>query len=157
MSKRLTFNDRASVAITAVVSGMPFFWWSCLGIAAWMAWNAFAPTGTRFDPGPAFVLLLMVLNIGQWLFLSALGNGQAVLARSHEARDAHEAMVVDRLDGLLARVAAMEEVVAKEQRALRSDVRTLRTEVDLIAQGLEGSGHGRRGEGAHARDHSPDP
>ncbi len=116
----MTFNERAAIAITRVVSGMPFFWCSCVGIAAWMAWNLWGPVAMRFDPAPAFVLLLMVLNIGQWLFLSALGNGQAVLSRSGEARAAHEARVVDRLEAMDLRILALQEDAAQERAALRT-------------------------------------
>ena len=119
----MTLNERAAIAITRVVSGMPFFWLSCAGIAAWMAWNLWGPLGARFDPGPGFVLLLMILNIGQWLFLSALGNGQAVLSRAGEARAAHEARVVDRLEAMEWRLLAMQEAADAQRDRIEALLR----------------------------------
>src|SRR2546430_3106011 len=57
--------ERVALAVTDRVGTMGFF----LVIATWtivrLGWNAFAPEGSRFDPGPAFVLWLFISNLIQ--------------------------------------------------------------------------------------------
>ena len=128
-SGKRSFNDMTSQWISDMVSGMPFFWWSCIGIALWIAWNTLVPPGLRFDPPPGYVLLLTILNIGQWLFLSALGNNQRVLQRSNDAREAENDQI---LRNQLATMKALEVLINKDlSLAHQAEMRLIGIEEDL--------------------------
>lgn len=101
----MRFNERVAAAITRVTGSMWLLYVFVVLIAAWMR---FAP-GLGWDHAPSYPVMLYWVNLLQLLLLPILAVGQAVLARSGEARAAHEARVVDRLEAMDVRLLAMQE------------------------------------------------
>jgi uncharacterized membrane protein len=84
-AKRLSFNDRAAVAITRAVGSMPMFYALVGWYAGWIGLNlALGPHA--FDHPWAFAELLFLSNFLQLVWLPILSVGQNVMNRYAEAR-----------------------------------------------------------------------
>lgn len=117
-------NERVAAAVTRVTGSMWLLYVLVMLIAAWMR---FAP-GFGWDHAPSYPVMLYWVNLLQLLLLPVLAVGQAVLARSGEARAAHEARVVDRL-----------EEMERHMLALQEDARAQRGRIEEL---LRGGGRG---------------
>lgn len=53
-------SERVGAAISRVAGSLSFVGINLVAIAAWMAWNTWAPAGWRFDPFPYGVLTMIV-------------------------------------------------------------------------------------------------
>ena len=58
------------------------FFWTIL----WLGWNTLAPTDSRFDPFPAFVLWLFISNMIQIFLMPLIMIGQNLQGRHAEKR-----------------------------------------------------------------------
>jgi len=75
-------DERLGLWITTHVGTMGFFGILSLWIIAWLVWNA-GPF-QHFDPGPAFVILLLGSNFIQLLLMPLIMVGQNVQSRHQE-------------------------------------------------------------------------
>ena len=121
----MRFNERVAAAITRVTGSMWLLYVFVVLIAAWMR---FAP-GLGWDHAPSYPVMLYWVNLLQLLLLPILAVGQAVLARSGEARAAHEARVVDRLEAMETKLLTMQEAAD-----------TQRGRIEALLQGGKASG-----------------
>ena len=99
------FNEAVAATVTRVTTSM----WFLYGLVCFVGlWMDFAP---RFglDQAPSFPVMLYWVNLFQAVMLPVLAVGQSVLSRAGEARQRHEAEVVDRLDHLTHRILKLEE------------------------------------------------
>lgn len=104
-------NERIAAVITRATGSMWLLYALVVLIAAWMQ---FAPS-FGWDHAPSYPVMLYWVNLLQLLLLPILAVGQSVLSRSGEARAAHEARVVDRLEAMEQRLLAM-QIAADAQR-----------------------------------------
>ena len=109
----LSLNERIAARMTMVIGTMGFFWLLSLVILAWMLWNTL-PGFPHVDTPPWYPVMLYAINIFQGLMLPLLMVGQQVLSRGQERREVHEAHVIERMDHILRRIAAIEEAVARK-------------------------------------------
>ncbi len=82
----LSASEKFAVFIHKQVGSIGFFFLILLWTIAWLGWNMFAPSETRFDPGPAFVIWLFVSNILQLILLPVIMVGQNIEGRAAEWR-----------------------------------------------------------------------
>lgn len=107
--RRLTRLDRTALAFTSITGDVRFFVIAGILIICWMLWNSAAPRPLRFDPFPAFLILLGATKLVQLLFMPLIMVGQHLESKrakahaetAHRAamRDAEETeLVLSRLD-----------------------------------------------------------
>ncbi|MGI8824359.1 MAG: DUF1003 domain-containing protein [Chloroflexota bacterium] len=75
-------DERLGLWITERVGTMGFFGLLAFWIVVWVIWNV-GPI-PHFDPGPAFVILLLVSNFIQLLLMPLIMVGQNVQSRHQE-------------------------------------------------------------------------
>ncbi len=100
----MSVNERVAAAITRVASSMWLLYAMVAVLALWM----YGAPRVGLDTAPAYPVMLFYVNLLQLLLLPVLAVGQAVLSRAGEARAAHEARVVDRLEAMERRMLAMQ-------------------------------------------------
>jgi uncharacterized membrane protein len=86
----LTRVDKIALKITNNVGTMGFFLILIGWVMIWILWNLFAPVELRFDPFPAFVLLLFMSNILSVLLIPLILVGQNLQARHAELRSEYD-------------------------------------------------------------------
>ncbi len=118
--QHLTRLDRIALAFTSITGDVRFFATAGVLILGWMLWNSAAPRPFRFDPFPAFLILLGATKLVQLLFMPLIMVGQHLeskRAKAH-AETAHRAalrsaeeteLVLTRLDEI--------EALLKERRS----------------------------------------
>lgn len=78
--------EKIAVRITDYVGSMGFFLIIFFWTIVWLGWNTLAPTGSRFDPFPAFVLWLFISNMIQIFLMPLIMIGQNLQGRHAEKR-----------------------------------------------------------------------
>ena len=84
--ERLSFLERVAVVIAHRIGSAGFFLVLICITVSWLGWNIFAPDPMRFDPYPAFVLWLFIVNIFQLMVLPLLMISQNMNNRHSDAR-----------------------------------------------------------------------
>src|ERR1700686_4082763 len=84
--RKLSGLDRLAIWITDRVGTMGFFLVILSWTVVWLGWNTLAPSASRFDPFPAFVLWLFLSNLIQILLMPLIMVGQNLQGRHAEAR-----------------------------------------------------------------------
>ena len=82
----LSFLERIAIGISDHVGSAGFFLGLFCVTVAWLGWNMFAPIDLRFDPYPAFVLWLFIINIFQLMMMPLLMISQNLSGRHSDAR-----------------------------------------------------------------------
>lgn len=81
------FNERSRLWLYNLSASMSFFWGLALFEAIWIAWNTAAPPAMRFDPGPQFLIMLLVGNQFQLFYLPVIQATQKLLQESDERQE----------------------------------------------------------------------
>lgn len=84
--EKLSFLERVAVVIARRIGSAGFFLILICITASWLGWNVFAPVALRFDPYPAFVLWLFIVNIFQLMMMPLLMISQNMSSRHSDAR-----------------------------------------------------------------------
>src|ERR1700733_969129 len=84
--QNLSKMDKLALWITEHVGSMGFFFIIFIWTVVWMGWNTLAPTATRFDPYPAFVLWLFISNVIQIFLMPLIMIGQNLQSAHAEVR-----------------------------------------------------------------------
>ena len=84
--ERLSILERMAIGISKKIGSAGFFLILILVTASWLGWNMFAPLAMRFDPYPAFVLWLFIVNIFQLMMMPLLMISQNLSGRHSDAR-----------------------------------------------------------------------
>ena len=84
--QNLSRMDKLALWITEHVGSMGFFFIIFIWTVIWMGWNTLAPTTTRFDPYPAFVLWLFISNVIQIFLMPLIMIGQNLQSAHAEVR-----------------------------------------------------------------------
>jgi uncharacterized membrane protein len=79
---RLSFKDKIALEITKHVGSMGFF----LILFIWIIWNSLVPQPYKFDPSPAFVVLLFITNVLNMLLMPLIMVGQNLQGRHSDLR-----------------------------------------------------------------------
>ncbi len=138
------FNETVAATVTRVTTSM----WFLYGLVCFVGlWMNFAP-GLGLDHAPSYPVMLYWVNLFQAVMLPVLAVGQSVLSRASDARQRHEAEVVDRLDHLTRRILKLEEENSalrqmrhRHHEELLGHIHALSTQV----QGLQGADPGGAG------------
>ncbi len=84
--EKLSFLERIAIFISDHVGSATFFLILICVTISWLGWNMLAPEGMRFDPYPAFVLWLFIINIFQLMMMPLLMISQNLNGRHSDAR-----------------------------------------------------------------------
>ncbi len=84
--EKLSILERAAVSIARRIGSAGFFLVLICITASWLGWNIFAPVALRFDPYPAFVLWLFIVNVFQLFMMPLLMISQNLNGRHSDAR-----------------------------------------------------------------------
>jgi uncharacterized membrane protein len=84
LKERLSKLDKLAIYITDRVGTIGFFLLVMIWTAAWVAWNLYSPR--KFDPAPAFVILLLLSNFIQLGLMPLIMVGQNLQGRHAEIR-----------------------------------------------------------------------
>lgn len=84
--EKLSFLERIAIGISRRVGSAGFFLILVCITVSWLGWNIFAPVALRFDPYPAFVLWLFIVNIFQLMMMPLLMISQNLNGRHSDAR-----------------------------------------------------------------------
>lgn len=84
--EKLSFLERIAVAISDRIGSAGFFLILICITTTWLGWNMFGPLEMRFDPYPAFVLWLFIVNIFQLMMMPLLMITQNLNGRHSDAR-----------------------------------------------------------------------
>jgi len=84
--EKLSFLERCAVPIAKSIGSAGFFVILLCITIAWLGWNMLAPVALRFDPYPAFVLWLFIVNIFQLMMMPLLMISQNLSNRHSDAR-----------------------------------------------------------------------
>jgi len=84
--EQLSFLERCAVFIACSIGSAGFFVILICVTILWLGWNIFAPVPLRFDPYPAFVLWLFIVNIFQLMMMPLLMISQNLNGRHSDAR-----------------------------------------------------------------------
>lgn len=115
---RLSSVDKLALFITEKVGTMGFFMLLILWVVVWLLWNLFAPVHLRFDPFPAFVLLLFITNILGILLMPLIMVGQNIQGKHAELRSEYD-YTTDRksekeIEVILKRLERQESILEKQ-------------------------------------------
>lgn len=116
--QHLTWLDRIALAFTGITGDVRFFVSAGILILGWMLWNSAGPKPLRFDPFPAFLILLGATKLVQLLFMPLIMVGQHLeskRAKAH-AETAHRAAMRNaaETDLVLARLNEIEDLLKKK-------------------------------------------
>lgn len=84
--EKLSFLERCAISIAKSIGSAGFFVILLCITTAWLGWNMLAPVALRFDPYPAFVLWLFIVNIFQLMMMPLLMISQNLSNRHSDAR-----------------------------------------------------------------------
>ncbi len=84
--EKLSLLERMAIFISRRIGSPGFFIILLLVTVAWLGWNMLAPLPLRFDPYPAFVLWLFIVNIFQLMMMPLLMISQNMSSRHSDAR-----------------------------------------------------------------------
>ena len=84
--ERLSPLERIAIFISDHVGSAGFFLILICITISWLGWNMLAPEAMRFDPYPAFVLWLFIINIFQLMMMPLLMISQNLNGRHSDAR-----------------------------------------------------------------------
>ncbi len=84
--EKLSFLERIAVGISKCIGSAGFFLILICITIVWLAWNMVGPLALRFDPYPAFVLWLFIINIFQLMVMPLLMISQNLNSRHSDAR-----------------------------------------------------------------------
>ncbi len=84
--ERLSPLERAAIFISDHVGSAGFFLILICITISWLGWNMLAPEALRFDPYPAFVLWLFIVNIFQLMLMPLIMISQNLNSRHSDAR-----------------------------------------------------------------------
>ena len=84
--EKLSALERTALFISNHIGSAGFFVILLCVTVSWLGWNMFAPTELRFDPYPAFVLWLFIVNIFQVMLMPLIMISQNLSGRHAEAR-----------------------------------------------------------------------
>ena len=84
--EKLSFLERVAVTIARRIGSADFFLVLICITTSWLGWNILAPVAMRFDPYPAFVLWLFIVNIFQLMMMPLLMISQNMSSRHSDAR-----------------------------------------------------------------------
>ena len=84
--ENLSKINKAALWITEHVGSMGFFFIIFCWTVIWLGWNTLAPSSTRFDPYPAFVLWLFISNMIQIFLMPLIMIGQNQQSKHAEIR-----------------------------------------------------------------------
>lgn len=84
--EKLSFLERVAIVIARRIGSAGFFLILICITTSWLGWNIFAPIALRFDPYPAFVLWLFIVNIFQLMMMPLLMISQNMSSRHSDAR-----------------------------------------------------------------------
>lgn len=84
--EKLSRLERVAIFISAHIGSAGFFLILLCVTAGWLGWNIFAPEALRFDPSPAFVIWLFVMNIFQFMLMPLIMISQNLNNRHSDAR-----------------------------------------------------------------------
>ncbi len=87
---RMSKMDKLALFVTERIGTMGFFFILLIWTLIWLVWNLLVPNHLRFDPYPAYVILLLVSNLIQLLLLPLLLISQNLQNRHAEIRAEHE-------------------------------------------------------------------
>ncbi len=79
-------SERFAIWITDRIGSIGFFFLIFLWTLCWLTWNILAPTPSRFDPFPAFVMWLFISNMIQIFLMPLIMVGQNLQAKHAEVR-----------------------------------------------------------------------
>lgn len=84
--EKLSRLERMAIFISRHIGSAGFFLILLCVTISWLGWNIFAPQELRFDPYPAFVLWLFIVNIFQLMMMPLLMISQNLNNRHSDAR-----------------------------------------------------------------------
>ena len=84
--EKLSRLERMALFIADHIGSAGFFVILFCVTMSWLGWNTLAPDGMRFDPYPAFVLWLFIINIFQIMLMPLIMISQNLSSRHAEAR-----------------------------------------------------------------------
>jgi uncharacterized membrane protein len=84
--EKLSILERWAVGVSRCIGSAGFFLVLICVTIAWIGWNMFGPVPLRFDPYPAFVLWLFVVNVSQLLMMPLIMISQKLNGRHSDAR-----------------------------------------------------------------------
>jgi len=84
--EKLSHLERIAIFISNHIGSAGFFVILICITTGWLGWNIFAPEVLRFDPYPAFVLWLFIVNIFQLMMMPLLMISQNLNNRHSDAR-----------------------------------------------------------------------
>jgi len=87
---KLSGMDKLALVVTNKIGTMGFFFILAIWAGVWIIWNTILPKPLRFDPFPAFVLLLFVTNIIEILLMPLIMVGQNIQGKHAEIRSEHD-------------------------------------------------------------------
>lgn len=87
---RLSKMDKLALIITTKIGTMGFFFILAIWVTVWIIWNTVLPKSSRFDPYPAFVLLLFVTNIIEILLMPLIMVGQNIQGKHADLRSEYD-------------------------------------------------------------------
>lgn len=88
--RKLSKMDKLALIITTKIGTMGFFFILAIWVGAWIVWNTVLPKSTRFDPFPAFVLLLFLTNIIEILLMPLIMVGQNIQGKHADLRSEYD-------------------------------------------------------------------
>ena len=83
---KMTPMEKVALWVTVNIGSMGFFFFILAFNAGWIIWNVLAPETLKFDTAWEFLILLLVNNIVQILFMPLIMVGQNLQGRYDEAR-----------------------------------------------------------------------
>lgn len=84
--EKLSLFDRIAISISYRIGSTGFFLIVICVTVVWLGWNMFGPVEMRFDPYPAFVLWLFIVNIFQLIMMPLIMISQNLNGRHSDAR-----------------------------------------------------------------------
>lgn len=82
----MTPIEKIALWVTVNIGSMGFFFFILAFNGSWILWNIFAPIAVRFDTAWEFLILLLINNIFQILFMPLIMVGQNLQGRHAEIR-----------------------------------------------------------------------
>ncbi len=83
--EKLSRLERMALFISGYIGSAGFFVILLCITMSWLGWNTFAPAEFRFDPFPAFVLWLFIINIFQIMLMPLIMISQNLSGRHTDA------------------------------------------------------------------------
>lgn len=84
--EKLSLLEQVAVSISRRIGSAGFFLILFCITVSWLGWNMLGPEHLRFDPYPAFVLWLFLMNIFQVMMMPLIMISQNLSSRHSDAR-----------------------------------------------------------------------